>query len=143
MDSEITWEFVEKQFKDIRTKLSNLKLLVEDYPVLHKPYEESEYSQLTDRIEGLYKTFTELNEVAVEKSNAEESESQTKYITTISNTLSGLTLELENSDIVKQAGLEYLKDYDIYNWETQENSEEMEKELQNLGNNFVYFKFNL
>ena len=133
MESEVTIEFVEKQFKDIRLKLSNLKLLIEDYPVLRKPYEESEYSNLTDKIEGLYKTFSDLNSIKVNKDNNEETDSQAKYINTISVTLAGLISELENSDIVKQAGLEYLKDYDIYNCETQETSEEMEKELQNLG----------
>ena len=56
MDSEITREQLESQFEEINLKLSNLKMIVEDYPVLRKEYEENDLPSLTETVSGLYET---------------------------------------------------------------------------------------
>lgn len=118
MESEVTRESLEAQFEELKLKLSNLKMIVEDYPVLQKDYEESDLGVLTDTVNQLQETSYQVGD---------------DRLSQISLTLESITTTLEESDIIKQAGMEYLKDYELYNaGDGLKPSPELEEEIQSL-----------
>ena len=125
----MTFDSIENQFEDIKLKLSNLALIVEDYPVLKQGYEDGDFETLGKRVEDLYKTFGKMRSI---KNDTEVSETQQSHLSQLSDTLKSIVGSLENSELVKQAGMEYLKDYDMYEVDDTQDSEELTKEIENL-----------
>ena len=121
MEANISSDHLDGLFNELRIKLENLDLLVRDYPSLQKSYEEGDFGSLKGKVDELYVSFHNIKST---------SEANMSDLIELSSSLQNINDKLENSDIVRQAGVEYLKEFELYQEEGKENSSEYLNEIE-------------